>query len=508
MSEVVTRPLAQKGPDGTGRARRPARRGRTTSKPGELTWRPDAVAFLSFWVALLMLVPSRLVFGPAGAVGHPSTLFGLGLAAWWALSHVVPSQVRRGFNPMTVAILLFGVALTVIYAMGYGRGLPPVEAMAADRKMLMFGSVMGVALFTIDGVANRRRLDTLLRRLTFFASINATIAIIQFTTRFDLAARIVIPGLRPNTSFTDFKERGAGSFARVFGTSTHPIEFGVMMALALPIAIHFALHAKPDNRFRRWLIVTLLACSIPMSVSRSGTLALAVVVVVLGNAWAPRVKLRALAVAMAGTVAFSGVVPGLLGTIRSSFTNFDSDPSVEGRTNDYAVVFTYIRQRPWFGRGPGTFLPDRYIILDNEALATLVTMGYVGLVATLGLWVTTILVARNIGRNAGDDASRHLAVALMASALAALIVSVTFDSLSFQIFTGLVFFCFGAVGALWRLDREGDRSSRFRRPTPLLNGWRSIEHYRPHALWTRLGASERPTRTTRRPTTLPREDEG
>lgn len=499
MGRVMTQPLSW---DESGTTERPSGSARRTAATsafvGPPLWRPDAVAFVTLWVGLLMLVPSRLVFGPAGAIGHPSTLFGLGLAAWWALSHVVPRQVRRGFNPMSVALLLFGVVLAVIYAMGYGRGLPPVEAMAADRKVLMFASVMGVALFTIDGVVDRRRLDTLLRRFTVFAAINAALAIIQFTTKIDLAARVVIPGLQPNTPFTEFKERGAGSFVRVLGTSTHPIEFGVVMALALPIAIHFAMHAKPANRFRRWLMVTLIACSIPMSVSRSGTLALLVVMIVIGNAWSPKIKLRAIAVATAGLVAFSGVVPGLLGTIRSSFTNLESDPSVEGRTNDYDVVFTYINDRPWFGRGPGTFLPDRYIVLDNEALGTIVTMGYVGLVASLALWVTAVLVARNVSRTAGDDATRHLAIALMASCLAALLVSLTFDSLSFQMFTGVLFFCFGAAGALWRLAHDGDRSGAIRRPTPLLNGWRSIERYRPHGLWQRIGVSESPTRRARR----------
>ena len=201
----------------------------------------------------------------------------------------------------------------------------------------------------------------------------------------------------------------------------------------------------------------------------------------------------------AGIVAFSGVVPGLIGTIRSSFTNLSNDPSVEGRTEDYNIIFTYIGDRPWFGRGPGTFLPARYIVLDNEALYTLATMGYVGLVAVLALVICAMLVARNISRNAGDDASRHLAIALMAPVLAALLVSLTFDSLSFPIFSGLLFFIFGAIGALWRLDREGDRSGRIRRRTPLLKSWRSIEHYEPHGLWDSIGISEKPGRSRRKP---------
>ena len=138
--------------------REPRRRGVAPPEfGGKPWWRPDAVALLSFWAFLLLVIPSRLVFGPAGAVGHPSTLFGLGLAAWWAISHVVPTLVRRGPNPVRIALLLFGLVMVIIYAFGYNRGLPPVEATAADRKMLMLASVMGVALVAADGVRNRRR---------------------------------------------------------------------------------------------------------------------------------------------------------------------------------------------------------------------------------------------------------------------------------------------------------------------------------------------------------------
>ena len=114
--------------------REPRRRGVAPPEfGGKPWWRPDAVALLSFWAFLLLVIPSRLVFGPAGAVGHPSTLFGLGLAAWWAISHVVPTLVRRGPNPVRIALLLFGLVMVIIYAFGYNRGLPPVEATAADR---------------------------------------------------------------------------------------------------------------------------------------------------------------------------------------------------------------------------------------------------------------------------------------------------------------------------------------------------------------------------------------
>jgi hypothetical protein len=87
-----------------------------------------------------------------------------------------------------------------------------------------------------------------------------------------------------------------------------------------------------------------------------------------------------------------------------------------------------------------------------------------------------------VARSGGDDTTRHLAQALLASILAAVVVSLTFDSLSFSMFSGTLFFLFGLVGALWRLDRSGDLGGNPRRTKQLLKGWRSREFPEPHPI--------------------------
>lgn len=450
---------------------------------GKRWWRPDVACLLTGYAALLLLIPARLVVPSVGGTGRPALLFGLGLLALWGASRVVPYATTPGKNPMRRVLIVFGIVFLLTYAMGHGRGLPPIEGSAVDRNLIATASLLGVALVAADGIPSRQRLDVLLKRVTVFGAVVGVIGALQFLVGIDVASMIKIPGLRLNANLYTIGERGGPGFRRVSGTGGHPIEFGVLMAMMLPIAIHYALHGRSRReRLGRWLVLATMAVGVFFSISRSGVLALAVVILVLGVAWAPSVKVNGLIVAVVGAVLLRAAVPGLLGTFRSLFLNAEDDPSIEGRTNDYEMLWGFVRDRPWFGRGPGTFIPDRYFTLDNQLLLTLVQQGYLGLLALLALYFVGMSVARRVARRGGSDPSRHLGQSLMAAVAAGLIVTLTFDSLSFAQHSGYLFLVLGCIGALWRLERLGDSGrNRGRRPR-VLKPWRSKEYPQPHPL--------------------------
>lgn len=426
-------------------------------------------------LALLFVLPARLVVPAIGAAGRPAVLLGLGLTGWWVLTRMVPDMVIRGRQPVRMALLVFFVIFVLAYGLGYARGLPGIESRGSDRALIVMTSLVGVGLLVADGVSTRDRLDTLLRRLTYATAFMALVGGLQFVFGIDLAAKIRLPGLVLNRNLVGVTERGTAGLPRVAGTAGHAIEFGVLMAMVLPIALHYALHARSRaERQRRWPIVVIIALGIPFSISRSATLGLLVSGLCLTAIWSPRMRHRALVVAAVSMVLLRSAVPGLLGTIRSLFTNLESDPSVQGRTEDYDVVFTYISSRPWFGRGPGTFLPERYILLDNQALVSLVTTGYVGFAALLGLLATAYFSARSVARRGVDDCTRHLGQALATCILVAVVSSLTFDSLAFATFGGTLFLVVGAAGALWRLRDEPSISTISERSPSLLRPARSV----------------------------------
>jgi O-antigen ligase len=155
------------------------------------------------------------------------------------------------------------------------------------------------------------------------------------------------------------------------------------------------------------------------------------------------------------------VVPGLFGTLRSLFQNLGTDPSVSGRTSDYALVGDLVAHNPVLGRGFRTFIPEQFIlhtgegggtlILDNQYLGTLIEMGVVGLACLVSLFVVVVLCTRNVRRRSSDPATRDLAQSIAAAVMVAMLSFSTFDGLSFPMATSLLFLIVGCAGALRRL---------------------------------------------------------
>lgn len=426
----------------------------------------DAVPLLSFLLGLFFFLPPRLVVAGLGGSGRPAIIFAALLFGWWLLTRFDPTLATHGPQPMRVAVGVFLAAMFAAYALGYGRGLDPAEASGSDRTMLTYLALAGIALVVADGVRTRRSLDRLLQRVVACSAFMSFVGALQFLPpHFDLTRHIQVPGLALSAPLIGIGTRGQGVFARVAGTAGHYIEFGVVLGMVLPLAIHYAMYSPRATRTRRWLFVVLISCAVPFSVSRSGTIALIVGLIVLAMGWTSRQRLNGFIVTVMMLAAFSVVKPGLLGTIRSLFTGYKNDPSYVGRAEDYAEAIAYLNARPFFGRGPGTFLPEKYRLLDNQWLLSLVSTGWVGTAAFAVLLLSGVLIALKIRRLTIDEETRHLAQALIAGIVVAAVTSYTFDSLFFTTFAGVLFLMLGAVGTLLRLTRERDRAFDPRGPS-------------------------------------------
>src|SRR5581483_9774388 len=328
----------------------------------------------------------------------------------------------------------------------------PDEISGADRGVMFFLGCAGIALLACDGIADRARFDVLVRRLVAAGGLVAAFGVYQFFTLYDINT-ISVPLLTRNQKVADVVERSI--FHRVAGTASHPIEFGVVMAMLLPLALHLALFSERGKRLRWWLASGVIALVIPMTLSRAAVVTLAVALVIIVPTWPPRWRRRGILIGGTFAVAVRVAIPGLVGTVTSLFTNINNDPSTSGRTQDYTYFADLFVQRPILGRGFFTFLPDIYTIFDNEFLVILVEMGIVGLIALLAVLVSGMGSARAARRAATDDASRHLGQVLAASIAGGTIAFGTFDALSFPTAAGLMFLLIGLAGALRRLTREG-----------------------------------------------------
>jgi O-antigen ligase len=366
--------------------------------------------------------------------------------------------------------LLFLASVWMSYLVSAMRSTVPVEQLPGDRAVLNVVAWVGLVLVAMDGIDSRESLDLLLRRVVLFGGIEAAFGIVQFITRRTFLEYLNLPGL--TDSGIDDAVSARGSFVRPPGTTGHPIEFGVLLSVILPLALHYAV-ADRDKRgaVARWFPVTAIALASPLSISRSAIICTFVVLVVLLAAWPPARRRTVYVAAVGVTGLLSLALPGFLGTFVSLFQGIGSDTSTTSRTDSYAIVWAFFAESPIFGRGMGTFLP-RYHVLDNQYAGSLIEVGLMGVGCMVALFVAGALTGHRLDRptRAPSDSTTwmyRVGPALSASIAGAAFSYAFFDAWGFPTVPSLLFLSLGCVGALRRLSIEGQTSARASIPEPV-----------------------------------------
>ncbi|HET9051685.1 MAG TPA: O-antigen ligase family protein [Candidatus Dormibacteraeota bacterium] len=416
-------------------------------------YRADAVTILTIYVFFLMGLPSGVNITPLGPIATPAVVMGLLALLWWANARLSPRLgMAGGFQPMRIPLFLLGAATLVSYAGAVSHPIADdVVSRAADKGVILCAAALGIAFLAADGIDSQERLDTLLRRVCLGASLMAVLGIVQYLTTFDINVVFQqIPGVAPDATLSGIAQRSI--LRRVEATARHPIEFGVVMAMILPIALHYFMHSPSGRRKNvAALEVVLIGVGLLLSVSRSAILGAVVAGVYLGLAWNWRQRLNGL-VASAIFVAGAWMAfPGLIGTFSYLILSAGSDPSITGRTNRYDAIGGFIAQSPLIGRGFRVFGAQNLLITDNQYLNLLIEIGVLGLCAWILLFLVGVFAARGAYRRTTDPAAAHLSQALGASVLVLAVTFATFDALYYQMDMGLLFLVLGCCGAMWRL---------------------------------------------------------
>lgn len=408
---------------------------------------------LAVFLALQFLIPARLVISGMGAIGRPSVAVGILLGFLWLVTAVRARQLPAGRQPIRWAVGVFLAVQLLGHVVGMDRLPTEAQARAADQWLILSMASAGVTLAVADGVRTRDEVDRVLRLLVLFASLMSVVGMLQFTGVVDLTRLIRIPGLQLNSELIGVATRGSQGIPRVAGTANHFIEFGVVLALVLPLALHFAFFSPPGRtRLWRWATVGVVAVGIPLSVSRSAFVTVLVAMLFMAGAWPWRLRYNLAVMSVLAVAAFHTVNRGVLGTIRALFSNAENDPSVQVRIERTETVMTLWQQRPVLGWGAGMVTPDEFLLLDNQVFMFLIAGGVVGVVAFLALFMVPYFLGRSIRLRGQDQETRHLGHTLSATMPAAVVASGTFDSFSFATFVAVVCVLVGAVGALWRVD--------------------------------------------------------
>ncbi|UPO77622.1 O-antigen ligase family protein [Arthrobacter sp. Helios] len=405
------------------------------------------MAFLTIYLVLTLAVPSYLTITPLGAIGRPSTLWGVLGLSWWAFERLRrPAPAAAGSPAVRTALLLFLAGVLISYATANLQGMPPTESTPADSGLIRVAGWVGIALLANEGITSMSRWLCLMRRLVLIGGLSALLGLAQFLTGQSLLEWIQLPGFSADTAYTVVSSRG--EFVRPSGAASQPLEYAAVLSMVLPVALMLALSEKQRNFAARWWPAAAVALVTVISGSRSAFIGAAVGVLALVPGWSAAVRLRVLgaAVVLLGIVYVT--VPGMAGTIRGMFLTLGNDSSSLSRTDSYSVAVEIALRNPFFGRGFGTFLPH-YRIFDNGYLTALVELGLVG----AGLLILMLACALAAAlRPAFAAATRGSAVRAQGSAVAASLLAggvllAIFDGLNFSMSAALLFLMSGVAGA-------------------------------------------------------------
>ncbi|MGH3487554.1 MAG: O-antigen ligase family protein [Actinopolymorphaceae bacterium] len=411
--------------------------------------RPYLTAVLVF---LILVMPSMLVFRPLGSSATPATLVGMGLfVLWFGWRAIGEPPLPARATPAHWLLLTFAVAILMSYALMHTMAdHQPLEIRSADRGLMLLVGWSGIMLYCADRLRRWREVTFLVRALVTAGACVAVIGLLQYVFGFDLAQYLQLPGLEPRSDVGFIGDRSG--LRRVAGPMSHPIEYGVCLAAVFPLALTTAMSQR---RKSDWIMLGLIVLALPTSISRSTMVAIAVGAIVVGASWGWRRRLIVVAATPFVLLGMRMALPGALGTIVNLFENIGVDPSISGRTEDYAAADAFVTASPWFGRGFGTFTPELYRLLDNQYLGILIEAGFIGLISLVALLVTALFLARGGALRFGSASPEgQLCVGLSASVAVLAVSFATFDGLGFAAAANGLFVFIGLTAAAWRISVE------------------------------------------------------
>ena len=401
------------------------------------------LGWLAAVIAALVLIPDRYTVPLVGGLGlRPYQLLTIALGLALVRSFHRGRPLRAGHPALLVGLLaLVGVASAVdnLERLSDGAYLSAIRLIVTLTLYL----VLAVAVAAVACTRGRRRF--VLGVLTTLVAVTAIFAIRESVTEQPFRLQPTPPGLTeerdPNlpdgaTPTTIIRN----DVARPAGLAANPLELSAVMSLAAPFSVYLALSS------RRWLgrlwflgCTLLIGLGIVLSISRTGVLASAVMLLValVVNVRRPRVLLVGLVAVAALGFTVARLVPSSVESLTAQFAkNGNTDPSLATRLQDYEELDDLLGPHPWLGRGPQAITTyvsrdGTEMILDNQYLLTIAETGVVGLLAMVVILVSTAATAGRRIRD-GDPRERGLFTAVLGATVAFAVMSATFDVLRFN----------------------------------------------------------------------------
>jgi polysaccharide biosynthesis protein PslJ len=409
---------------------------------------PWLLGFLCFLIPILPFY--SVLPGPLKSNGSPARMIAVILVGLVVLGFLMVRRTTHAprVSPGALILLVYFLLWLITYGVGLLAYAPTYEwtftAASMIRTLIALIAHVGVGLYVLARARTVRQRDIVLGCLTAGLAFACLVGLLQSVTSIDLRFLLQPPGFVINTDNVGLAERIGVN--RATGTSQHPIEFSTLATVTLLLTVYFARNAATRNvRVLSLAAFGLAVVAMPAAIARTGAISLAVALLILMFAFSVRHIAVGLIVGSAAVVGYIAAFPHIAQALWNTIVNSEDDPSVIGRTQDYALVSQIFRAHPLFGLGLGGRPPTQYAALDNEWLQAVVQGGFVGVAAMILLTGGGIFGIAAALRSAASRHEREQAFVLGAIFVAILASSFTFDLFGFEQATLIFFIVFGLL---------------------------------------------------------------
>ncbi len=431
--------------------------GAAASRTLRLSW----VTMISALVLVVMFVPIRRYALPGGLPFElePYRLLVVVVVTGWIAALLVDPRVR--LRPTGLRGPLVLLIVSVLGSLAVNPAGVSAEQTQVTKSLTFLLSFLLVLVLIASVVNTRAAVDRILKVLVGAGAVVAVFAIIE--SRIDYNVFNDLGRVFPFLRLEDVPDvPGRGARLRVFASAQHPIALSAAMVMLVPLAAYLAVRT---GRRLWWLAGGLMIVAAVATISRTGILMLAVILVVFA-VLRPADARRALPIGLPLLIMMHLAIPGALGSLHAAFVpqgglvaeqESDAGQLGSGRVADLGPALDQAAAQPVLGQGYGTRITDnnqeKANILDNQWLGTLLETGIIGVAAWIWLFARTV---RRLGARARSDPSDLglLMTGLAASITAFAVGLFTYDAFSFIQVTYIMFILVALSSVLLRVTGD------------------------------------------------------
>jgi hypothetical protein len=437
------------------------------------TIRSPAVLMLQVFAFTVMVFPSDTVLKAVGAGGYVAALVAyLMFLCYIAVTLFGLHNPLDYRSPVRIALCTLWLSSLASYALMDRTLLSSSQLSSADRWLIQLVGVSGVILVASEFLRSLEDIHHVLRALAWGGAFCGIAAALQYWLSRDITSYLRLPGFSLNSATGVIAIGSRAGLNRVVGTASDPIELGVVAGMLLPLAVYLAMHDKERSVTKRWFPVICITIAIPIAVSRSAILSVAISMGVLVICLPSARRLTAIAAVPVVIAGFFLTAHRLLGTLEQYFFLGSADNSISHRIGNLSYAEQLVGKAPWFGQGGGTYIATATSdlgaghILDNQYLDSAIELGLVGLAAMAFYLLWPALAALAARSRSNDPRVRDLCAALGGAGLAAVVGSATFDAFGYPMFVMVEALVVGLIGAVWLLVERQQESRAVRSLSP------------------------------------------